>query len=780
MTKKKLFDLSDILITSLIFVLAGKGFGFLGDSLSSFYLFCSFSSLLLINLYRRYNDLKEKIITLRTHVELKQILGYCLIVLSFILSLAYKTNQIYPVLAIPLLLIGLDSVSSHQSTTKIILLSSSLYTIFLLLLNYNYLFPLYVNKLSQIISYIITLPTGTPSIIGYSIGGFIIAISLLFISISTIIFSERKKNLYLCSIMILLAWLAYIFYLGVTNFNKNSDTTKFLPIFYILTIPFLLYQVYISRPKIVTTNAKSIPTVVTLILLFLSVTVLTLSYLPQNTTEKKILFYGENMLGSWDTPEYGKYGKLAPGMFGLLPYYLDVYGYNCSIFTNNITEFLEKNQPREVNITRYVNLTEYVNFVESDKITEDLLSNYDVFVLINVNTTFQEDEKNAIWEFVKRGGSLLVLGDHTGIGGLMDSFNDLLEKVGIEFRFDSALPLDPNNQWITCYHMTSNPINFGITNEEIEISVGASLNTTYPSFPVITGKFAFSDYGNITNAEGAYLGDYKYNKGEILGDIILVAGSYYGKGRVLVFGDTTTFQNPSLPLTHRFVNRIFSWLTSGETGTTVIIQHIVSLILILSFTYIVYAERNNIKIIPIIILAAILFSTSVNTALVSDTIPEGKLLYIDTTHINGFSISPFDIRSLTGTMINFARNGYLPMLLRDFDYNKINRSSILLIVAPNKPFSHDDVEKMIKFMKNGGLLILSAGYHCRDCVKPLLEKFKLDIENIPLGPVPYVEENPEEHQMEPKFVDAWPILMMNRTAVSYYDIDIKMEANQTR
>jgi len=46
-----------------------------------------------------------------------------------------------------------------------------------------------------------------------------------------------------------------------------------------------------------------------------------------------------------------------------------------------------------------------------------------------------------------------------------------------------------------------------------------------------------------------------------------------------------------------------------------------------------------------------------------------------------------------------------------------------------------------------------------------------------LGPVPYVEENPEEHQNEPRFVDSWPITAKNTTSAdAFYTIEIENES----
>jgi hypothetical protein len=119
------------------------------------------------------------------------------------------------------------------------------------------------------------------------------------------------------------------------------------------------------------------------------------------------------MIGTWDVPEYGKYGKDAVGMFGLWPIYLTTFGYETEILVENRTQFLEMTQPPAQNITRYVNLTDYTNIREISSITTLALDNAAIFVVSNLNASFSEQERSIIWDYVDKGGSLLVIGDHT-------------------------------------------------------------------------------------------------------------------------------------------------------------------------------------------------------------------------------------------------------------------------------------------------------------------------------------------------------------------------------
>ena len=50
-------------------------------------------------------------------------------------------------------------------------------------------------------------------------------------------------------------------------------------------------------------------------------------------------------------------------------------------------------------------------------------------VLINSPKIWDQRQRRTIYDFVARGGSLLVLGDHTDVFGLMRGFNSLLEPA---------------------------------------------------------------------------------------------------------------------------------------------------------------------------------------------------------------------------------------------------------------------------------------------------------------------------------------------------------------
>ena len=744
---------------------------------------------------RLYNYITRQ--NFKTIIFYNIIKGLFFIILSLFILLFSKIQMLW-ISSIPLILIGLDfilqSIGIIRKELFLLSVVAFVYTIFFILLQTIPQLWYSIQQFSLWFSKHIGLLIGVSLLLGPSASGLWIIIIFFIFSCCIFILSGLGKKLFLLNVIgLAICWIVYLIILGFVEFELNSDVLNLhFVLFLLCLIPTFLYLRSINFSSKTMDNSsyknwkfKNIiknGTVWALIFLFIFSILLTsfpgAENINYNKAKKNILFYGHNMLGSWDVPEYGKYGKTMSGMFGLLPYYLHLIGYNSKIVVEDRMKFLNNTFPINKNITRYINITDYSSIIESSNITSDLLADIDIFVVINLNKSFSLSEHKTIWKFVENGGSLLVLGDHTAVGGIMNPLNDLLKPAGISYRFDSAIPIDKESRWIPCYQLLHNPISFRINElDEIQISVGASLDINYGSFPIIIGRYGLSDIGSHLNEEKAFLGDYRYNKGEQIGDIILAACTYYGKGKVIIFGDTSPFQNVPISYTLPFLDSVFNWLCNNRTIMLDFSIMILS-ILFLFGTIILYLKFKEKKIqfvfFPLALCIGILISAAINPIILGESEIKGDIVYVDVSHIERFSIEPYKNTSLTGLMTNLMRNNYLPIILRDFSNEKMENCKILIFNAPTRSFSDNEVESIKKFIKNGGLVILSTGFPDKDASMPLLREFNLDIYDIPLGPVPYVEEEPEKYQKEPRFVDSWPILVGDESNTElFYSVEIE-------
>jgi hypothetical protein len=153
-----------------------------------------------------------------------------------------------------------------------------------------------------------------------------------------------------------------------------------------------------------------------------------------------------------------------------------------------------------------------------------------ILCVINPTTNYSQNQKAAIERHVRSGGCLLVLGDHTDIGGIMGPINDLLRFTSIRLEFDSAIPEDKDWQWKGGLRGGMSFPFWRVDNDRLHISVGASLTCGPRSQVLVVGDRAFADIGR-PNYGVSRLGDMAYERSrEKRGGLPLVAEEAVGPG----------------------------------------------------------------------------------------------------------------------------------------------------------------------------------------------------------------------------------------------------------
>lgn len=451
----------------------------------------------------------------------------------------------------------------------------------------------------------------------------------------------------------------------------------------------------------------------------------------------RILFYrdGSDTLRQFSVPDFRSFGTANAGMFGLLPRYLEAWGYAPAHM-----------DPKTGGLTR------------------EALTGSDVLVIINPDRVFTETELQAVWRYVEAGGSLLVLGDHTDIAGTMVQLNRLLAPVDIRFNFDSAFTA---THWVNVIDALPHPVTIGLdhANQRLQHSTGASLSIGSRVRPVVSARWAFSDAGERANHENAFLGDYAWQFDEPIADRVIIAEATYGAGKVLVFGDTSAFQNGGLPHAHAFIERVFRHLSRarrpllwpGVAGGGLLIG-----IWLLGLGR---SGRGSVPVLAMLPGLAVIWVWPHVGSMSREAIPTaGPVACIDAVHVNRFSLSFWKDDSINGLAQNFSRNGYLPMVLSDPDrFERFRQAAVLTVVAPARAYTPRELEAVRGFMESGGLLVLSVGYEERSASQGLLALAGFDISPVPLGPVPI--EPPQrgsaalaEIMRAPHFRKAWPLI----------------------
>ncbi|MCL2058703.1 MAG: hypothetical protein FWH01_06540 [Oscillospiraceae bacterium] len=387
----------------------------------------------------------------------------------------------------------------------------------------------------------------------------------------------------------------------------------------------------------------------------------------------------------WDTgidfnvPQKGIYGLERVGMFGVLPRYLEERGYACEIVG-------------EVDAAR--------------------LEGAAALVVINPLISPSMEATAAIADFVRGGGGVLAVGDHTGDEQIRRPLNRLLSPVGIEFNFDSAVPFQ--SFWPNAFITRKSPIFSGIVDRQLNIVVGASLSCGYRAKPLLIAKSGYSDAGDITNEADGYLGDMVFSRGERVGDLVLMAEARYGRGVYVAVGDTTLFQNTVLAYSAPFVDNIFAHITSGRRAEV--------------------AGDAGIDIGSF----------------------DGYCL-IESYNMPAFSFDKTG-NAVDGFIAAVLRTGMLPYLnlnesLADALDGPGRDIKAVVINGPAKPYSNGDISALYRFLDRGGAIILLGHYDSSEATKELAALFGIMFDNLPVGRIAPTA-NPEM-----AFWDACPVLI---------------------
>jgi hypothetical protein len=196
----------------------------------------------------------------------------------------------------------------------------------------------------------------------------------------------------------------------------------------------------------------------------------------------------------------------------------------------------------------YYCLSEYlshfyeVTTVGSDSVRplSEILEAADVLVIKTPTRPFAESEIDAIVQFVELGGGLLLIGDHTNLFGMSTYLNSIAARFGTRFRFDDTFDVETTG--FSAYRrplVWFHPAVRGIG--AFEFLTSCTVEGGRGIEPVMIGCGLGSeevDYGHPN-----FFGDIAFDLPDRFGLFLQAAAKRYGKGRVLLFTDSTCFSN---------------------------------------------------------------------------------------------------------------------------------------------------------------------------------------------------------------------------------------------
>jgi hypothetical protein len=691
--------------------------------------------------------------------------GVSLILLSFVALVSIDDPEFW-ILSTIIFICGFDmllrSAGEDESQLSCLALGSLFYFIlYIYYINNPFIWGFFAS-LSLAVSAILGGLEGIPMAFGPTISGTFIFLTFFCCAVSFFILSEKRSPhpiKALIAVLVGFAMLYAVYFLTVIGIWASADRYMDLIflIFFVLMIPFLIF---VSKMRIKSLDLGTmVPTPVhgaILTALFLVILLITVVPYYNFGGMGKVVIYEKDSEMGFDIPNFPEANQsFAPDdgfSVGAIKQYFKNMG--------GVVESLNSTDSRDM---------------------KDVLKDADILVLLNIKKGFSSTDLQNIREYVKNGGGLLVFAEHTSMfvqdqdfASGRDYLNDVLNPTGIRINPDTADYIPDHWQYAASAlpHPVTRDLGFDLTTS----SVGASLSLSGRARPLIIGRFAFSDKFNQTMP--GHLGDRLYEPGEVLGDLVIAACDTYGKGKVLVFGDTSYVFNNELPFRYNLVYNSASWLVSRESGYAAY-QCYASFFLLFALAAYIYRPiyRPKISLLFLICLAfaaalSLGLSTGINNSLITDPKePLADVAWIDYTHLNQFNLENYRDDGVAGLTLNLFRNGFLPQILqKDNGISDICKGAVAIIIAPNEGYTAKEALEIKEFVEAGGLLILCAGHKSAGPMDLILKSFGLRIGDLPLGSFPWIEEthatggratvspeNLRRYWHKPKFMEAYPV-----------------------
>ena len=416
-------------------------------------------------------------------------------------------------------------------------------------------------------------------------------------------------------------------------------------------------------------------------------------------------------------------------------------------------------------------------FVKSKDLSKEDLADADVLLLIHPDEPWPKETLERVWDYVRGGGSLLVVGETTiREGKFASSFNDVLQPLSMQVRFDTAVTRTGN--WEQSYEIMSHPAAVGLDDlrNRFGIRLGSSIRTHWPARPTLVGRWGWSDPGS----DAVLTGGPSYDAGEQLGDLVLAAEQSFGRGRVFVLGDASPLQNDGLPNAFPFTGRLLSYLAHRPSSPQALWRQLLTLATLLAMVGLLAGRpaawqvmlTSTVMVVSLACCTEVGYWTgrvlpdshSITTAGVN------SIAYVDASHLEAYDsdsqANPKENHGISELMRTLMRQGYLPLLAPDLSPDRLAGCGLLISIAPAREFSWAERDAVKQFVSAGGTFLCLVGAEESRASESLLADFEFKVPHSPVPPGKSVDEpeplgaklgRMDQSNWQYRFYAAWPV-----------------------
>ena len=237
-------------------------------------------------------------------------------------------------------------------------------------------------------------------------------------------------------------------------------------------------------------------------------------------------------------------------------------------------------------------------------ITEAELNGTSVLIVYLPDKRFSDEEIKLVQNFVRNGGGLMVIGDHTNVFGSAAHINELCEPFGFQYRDDILFDLD------TDFHQMMYPSRWpsqfwnGISIFKLRgpTSIRSTSFATRCTYEVPHSKGVRAIY-SVNNFYPPPHDDPKMTNGTFC----VSAASHYGCGRVAAWGDSTVFSNFEIfyPGKYELLMNTVNWLNHQDDAVRGTLRRVLPIIMLAGLAlFLAYRRQPRVWLATVTITAA--------------------------------------------------------------------------------------------------------------------------------------------------------------------------------
>jgi hypothetical protein len=360
----------------------------------------------------------------------------------------------------------------------------------------------------------------------------------------------------------------------------------------------------------------------------------------------------------------------------------------------------------------------YYYLVEAgtDSLLPHMLSQYDIVVIKTPTSPYSEREKAALVKFVKDGGGLWLIGDHTNVFGTSTYLNQVAERFGLRFRYDSTYGLEtmalsvferpgifphPTVTWLpTFLFATSCTMESPVLSENMILGYGLrAMGIDYSE----TSFFPRKDSKNFG-----------------FGIFVQQGGVKYGKGRVAGFTDSTVFSNffAFIPGKPELALATLEWLNRSNRFRWVPVVLLVCGLACLVGACAVLRKWGHSQGALLVLSAGFLglsVAVMIYDGLVRSSypLPEPHTDYVHVAFESEHSQFTLPVLELTKDpeislhtfFVWTQRLGFFPSLEPDVE-TALAKGDLVVIAGPATTFEQTEIDAIVTYLSRGGRLLV--------------------------------------------------------------------------